>query len=66
MSEIEIRSFPCAVMIVAAGFDVKRAVPLPDGGTAFYFDDGARSVATLFQQVKSRLRAVEAHARRSA
>ena len=63
---IEIRSFAAAVMIVAAGHDVQRAEPLPDGGTAFFFNEDARAVATLFQQIKSKLRAVEAQARRSA
>jgi len=63
---IEIRSFAAAAMIVAAGYDVQRAEPLADGGTALYFDDAARAVATLFQQIKSKLRAIEAQARRSA
>jgi hypothetical protein len=66
MDEIEIRSFAAAVMIVAAGHEVQRAVPLADGGAAFYFSGEARAVAALFQQVKSKLRAIEAQARRRA
>jgi hypothetical protein len=63
---IEVRSFPQAVMIVAAGHEVLRVVPLDDGGTAWFFSDGAQPAANLYQQAKSRLRALEAAARRSA
>jgi hypothetical protein len=63
---IEIKSFAAAAMIVAAGYDVKDVVRLSDGGTAFYFDESARATAALYQQVKSKLRAIEASARRTA
>ena len=64
MDEIQIRSFPAAIMIVAAGFEPRRVEPLPAGGTAWHFDDSARAIATLYQQVKAKLRAAEAQAHR--
>ena len=60
------KSFPQAVMIVAAGHELRRVVPLDDGGTAWFFDDAAQPTANLYQQAKARLRAREAQARRSA
>jgi len=53
-------------MIVAAGHEVLRVVPLDDGGTAWFFSDGAQPAANLYEQVKSKLRAIEASSRRQA
>lgn len=53
-------------MIVAAGFEPRRVEALPDGGTAWHFDDSARARVALFHQIKSMLRAAEARAHRGA
>jgi hypothetical protein len=66
MSQIEIRSFAAACMILAAGHEPRRAKIMDDGGTAFYFDETAEPIAQRFQMVKASLRAMEAVARRKA
>jgi hypothetical protein len=60
---IEIKSFAAACMIVAAGYELQRVRVGTDGVASWYFDEGARPVAMLFQQVKSQLRAAETRAR---
>jgi hypothetical protein len=57
---VEIKSFAAACMIVAAGHEPQDVKTAENGVTVWYFPEASRSVASLFQQAKSHLRAIEA------